>query len=453
MRAKGLLLLFMCVPVLVSGYSFYQDYYYTMGDPVFGVNARQLALAGSTGLIPDGAASLVNNPAYLGLNKRITFQVNAEMASVSEEVRTLFSEDNEDLQNNSFIVWGYDNIGLSYPVADFLILGAGYYKYMDLNYQYNFYEYTFNDDLGSSGEYVRTGISRYEKKGDIKKIPIGVSADIRETLLFGFSYNVIRGSGEEFYTKDIFTNRNDPYIESDSTYRSGSISAGLVIRVTRGISLGGYFETGAEMKIDSQVRAGLESTNQQQEEKISSVIKYPSRLGLNISIQPHDAYSSSITADIRLNNWKGASVRIDDFSGDYPAAVTSQTDIYHYRKETRLSEVCSGLRDVLEFSFGAEHVFPMGQNVKMPVRYGFLYRPSPFSRDVQLTAVSLGAGLQLVPYRKLLMEIDFGYLYGVREVIDYQEGLYPAVLAGDSAFIRKIKENFNIFMLSITVKY
>lgn len=452
MKAVSIFLILFLASNPLSAYTFLNSCFPLAGDPVTGLSARQAALSAFSGLPEDGAAALLGNPAWLALNERITFSAGGEFARVSDEVHTAYPDFN-DLWNNSFSVWDYGNAGLSVPLFGFLVVGAGYYKEADINHEFLAPLYEFDDSIGSDGEYVRTGVKRQNTQGALYRIPLGLAVSINDFLNFGLSAHVIRGGWETKTITDVLTNRHDPYTVVNGSCRAAAFSAGLLFHPVPYLTIGGFYETSREMKADLSMEFAYENTNAFYSSRSSVVIRHPRRAGINLAFQAGDAYDSAVWAGVTWVNWREGLLRIDDVSGSSTNSLRSLTNAYSFRKETKFSDFYPELRDVFDISFGAEHYFPLGGEMSLPVRYGFFYRPSPVLRDAASTGISLGTGLRMRPVPGIIMQIDLSYSYASSEILDYQEGLYPPVLDGDDGYLRKIRTSINQFMLTLTLKY
>lgn len=435
---------------LLSGYTYYNNYKCIgIGDYTFGINAKQLSMGTTAGLNKIGAGNLLYNPSALALFKDISLNISSELAFISEAVDTLYStdEDNEDMQNNSFNVWDYGNIGVVVPIEEFLFIGAGYYKFWDLSYENNFIIYEYDDDLE---RYIRTGAFRFEKDGYINKIPIGIACNLMDIVSIGVSYSLIKGNQDYFSMEDNYVETNY-YYNRTTEINSGNLNVGVTVNLMKNLSLGGYFETAFKMKFKDSITLSWEGTNLEYTGTIERERTYPKILGINVLFKASDYYNSKFLLDIIFKNFKDIKQKVKHYKGnifDFAAdeELSSLTNSFSY------SEVYPEIHNVIEISMGAEHIFSVNKQTRFPVRYGFLYRPSGFENDVKLIAISLGSGIH-TRFFKFKVDLDLGFLYGIRETIDYCEGKYPSFITGDTAFLRKIKESFNVFMLSLQLRY
>ena len=444
-------------------YSYYNNYYTTFGDYTFGVNARQLAMGGVMGLNENGALNLSYNPSALALSKNMIFTFSGELVSVSENIDTYIStsEDDADLQNNSFALWDWGNAGLSiaFPLGkgvESFHIGVAYTKYLDLNYNNDYIVYTLDSTID---DYIRYAGKRDQWQGQVHKMPLGAAVNIMDFLLLGVSYNIFSGEADQLSMVDIYSASNDSTYTRSSEIKAGNINLGATIKIFKNLAIGGYFETAPEMKIKDSLTLSYEGTNLEYTGIIERKITYPDIIGINFLFRANDYYDSRFLLDITLKNYKNMKYRVDKYSGDIFSisggldVLQSYTNTYSYQKDTSLSDTSAEVHNVVEISVGGEHLFSIDKKSKFPVRYGFLYRPSSVENDIKLIAISLGAGLHVSLPSRVMVEVDFGYMAGIRETIDYQDGKYPSMFTGDTSYLRKIKETFNIFMLSLRVKY
>lgn len=445
---------------LVNAFSYYHSYnstfsnqhFFNMGDYVFGISAKQIAMGTVMGLNENGAFNLAYNPSTLMLADDIRFNSTIEFLNVSEAVETFdASYEEPDWQNNTFDVWDYKNVGLLLPVTKDVIIGAGYYRYIDLNYQ--------NTVLVYDSDNVRTGVWEREKEGSINKIPLGGAINIEDVVSIGGSFNILTGEEDALVRQNSYSNTNESYHKRNSDYSANNLNIGISIYVFKNLKIGAYFETAPSFEVEDNLTLVNERTNLVYYGTMIRSVSYPQIIGVNVLFKADDFYDSTFLLDVVIKDYKSCKQKITSYKGGFFSQTSglgylqSVTNTYSYQKEKSLSDFYASLRSIIEISIGVEHIFPINRKLKFPVRYGFLHKPSPYEKDSALTAISLGTGLKARLAKKVKGEIDFGYLYGTRDSIDYKEGAYPEFISGDTSSLRKIKESFHLFMITVGLRY
>jgi hypothetical protein len=134
-------------------------------------------------------------------------------------------------------------------------------------------------------------------------------------------------------------------------------------------------------------------------------IKYPASYALGVSIHPRNGLLTVIEGDVILAKWSDAK----DATG---VGGTSLNDTY-------------------EWHFGVEHVFYN----QRPLRFGFLYRPSPKDKETSEAAVTTGTGFKVAG-----LDIDLAASVGWREYREpdlFFDDIFGAKLRGSTDLVRE----------------
>ncbi len=447
-----LLSFLVCTYTSLYSYSYYNNYHYKLGDYNFGVSAKQLSMGGVIGLNENNGGNLLYNPSALTLNNEIRAGFSGELGAVSEIVNTIdTSQSSDELFDNSYNVWDYGNFGMVFPVTKQLFIGAGVYKYLDFNYKNKHIRYYYDT---SSDEYLRHSAVTLDYKGDIKKIPVGIAYDFMDILSIGVSYNMIKGEQELLSKNNVYTNRNNYYYLQKSKYSGGNINIGAYMNIGRYITVGGYYETPPKLDIKDSVKLGFDGTNFSYIGTVDRRIEYPGIIGVNLLFKANDQYNSTVCIDVLMKKFKKISQKMNAHQGEiFNNGSSIAENLKSITNSYSGSDKYPELHDVVEIYMGAEHNFRLNRKTTFPIRYGFSYQPSPYERSVTMVAISLGTGLYSRLGLKFKGGIDFGYLYSIRETIDYASGVYPPLTSNDTSSLRKIRESLSIFMISVFLHY
>lgn len=129
---------------------------------------------------------------------------------------------------------------------------------------------------------------------------------------------------------------------------------------------------------------------------------------------------------------------------EYRPRSELQTRVYletHFARWSRLraepvDTSLPKLKDVWEIRGGVEHIFFN----QIPVRFGFLYQPSPFGHDMAISSFTFGTGFETKG-----MRIDLGGEMGNREY--RQEDIFPD---GSESRMDRVKESLLKFMVTVS---
>jgi hypothetical protein len=128
----------------------------------------------------------------------------------------------------------------------------------------------------------------------------------------------------------------------------------------------------------------------------------PAAYSLGVSLKPRNVLTTVVEGNLVVTRWSG----LEDEAGG------------------------TGLDDTFEWHLGVEHVFYN----QRPLRFGFLYRPSPADKETSEAAVTAGTGFNVVGF-----DIDLAARVGWR---DYREGdlfkddIFGAKLRGSTDVVR-----------------
>ncbi len=136
----------------------------------------------------------------------------------------------------------------------------------------------------------------------------------------------------------------------------------------------------------------------------STKIEYPASYAFGVSLRPRNTLLTVIEADVVFSRWS----QVEDTAG---VGRTTLDDTY-------------------EWHIGVEHVFYN----QRPLRFGFLYRPSPDDKETSEAAMTAGTGFNVAGF-----DIDLAAKVGWREYREpdlFRDDIFGAELRGSTDLVK-----------------
>ncbi|HEX7879288.1 MAG TPA: hypothetical protein VF720_07755 [Candidatus Eisenbacteria bacterium] len=356
------------------------------GTPVAAQSSRGLAMGGATVAVPDGAFSLVTNPAMMGSETERAFEMSMR-ASRYDETRyvplfdsfdsfikeTAITENPETYARvNGGVLWRPEKEDSKFAI------GGGIYE--RFNFQYDFLDErrvangrdTVNRDKVQATQIIRSDASIYSLSAGAayKEKTLGLGAALHYYFgEVGFSNSIAPGPAPEPY-------REDASLDALNREMSGvgatfGASADIDERVTLAASytLPVTFDTDWRHETLADTTIG------------SDDVEYPGQLALGMALRPRNNPRTLFSLAAVRTFWQEDLV--DPVLEANPVVDVAAGDV----------------RNTWDFRAGVEHVFYNN----LPARFGFIYRELYTASDADEAGVAFGVG-----YKFDAWDIGFG---------------------------------------------
>lgn len=259
------------------------------------------------------------------------------------------------------------------------------------DYSYDFHEELRDRSTTSVPPDAFVADSYIEGAGDITSFTVGGARALGERLSVGLSLDYLWGEYElTGRLTNVDTSRlglESAKAETSDTFKASDLSGvryrlgmryeinprvEVAASVTTGCELDGAYTTTAEEGLLSFLprRSG---------EGGDLTVEYPTSYALGVTFRPRNELLTVIEADVRLTEWSQAG-----------------------------NDAILGLdpKDTYQWHIGVEHVFYNGR----PVRFGFVYKPSPVDDETNESGVTIGSAIGVSGF-----DIEFAGKIGWRE--------------------------------------
>jgi long-subunit fatty acid transport protein len=354
------------------------------GTPVHAQSSRGMGMGGATVAVPDGAYSLVTNPAMMASEGARAFEMSVRAARYDETryvplfdsfdsfiKETAVTENPETYSRvNGGVLWKPEGDDSKFAI------GGGIYE--RFNFQYDFVDErrvangrdTANRDKVQATQFIRSDASIYSASAGVsykeKVLALGASLHYYFGEL-GFTNATTPGPAPEPYREDAA--RDELTREMSGVGATFGASADLDERVTVAASytLPVTFDTDWRRETLSDTTMG------------SDDVKYPGQIAVGLSLKPRNNPRTLFSLAAMRTFWE------DDLV-DPVLEANPVVDV-------------GEVRNTWDFRAGVEHVFYNN----LPARFGFVYREMYAARDVDEAGVAFGVG-----YKFDSWDIGFG---------------------------------------------
>ncbi len=407
-----LLMLSLFTPLSIAqSYTFYDTYY---GGRITALNARSLSL-GHTGVVSEPLA-IALNPALSSEVKNLLLATSLRVTQASEN-RAFPVHDsfegfltyNTYAMNTNYYDDFYFAVVKGFNHKYLPAIGLAYYPFSNFRYDYE-EEIRGQEDPNKDQLLARNLI---KASGEINAFSLSLSRGITPWLGVGASLNILRGTAKKSRETDSL---NTPQTDLREVWKNRSLK-------------GSNISLGLTYKPSGRIRFGL---------------SYRSKPTIEGDHHYQDFLGDSLIADTTLSYSLTCPWGVN-FGVEYRPRSKLQTRVYLETEFVRWSKLRAEpkdtslpkLKDVWEIRGGVEHIFFSG----IPARFGFLYQPSPFGRDMAVSSFTFGTGFETKG-----IKIDLGGEIGNREY--RQEDLFP-----DGSELRKDRVKESLLKLIATVSY
>jgi hypothetical protein len=250
-------------------------------------------------------------------------------------------------------------------------------------------------------------------EGEVRSLSFGVGKTVFPGLALGAGLDYLFGD-HDVEARILFLDENRiPWAsqrpDSSDTYAADDMS-GTRFTVGATYSLGERLGFAATYKTEAELDGDFSGTDgggfsaggSSIGALAAAKIKYPASYALGVSLKPRNVLVTVVEGNLVVTRWGS----LED------------------------GAAAAGLDDTYEWHLGVEHVFYN----QRPLRFGFLYRPSPTDKEISEAAVTAGTAFDVVGFT-----IDLAAKVGWR---DYREGdlfkddIFGAKLRGSTDVVR-----------------
>lgn len=323
-------------------------------------DARTLGMGGAGIASLGGSASLMHNPATIGLQPAgLHIQLHPTLRKLQEtRAYPLYNRIDDVIyqsiyaaNNHYFTTW---QGGISWkprkPLFNHLIaVGAGLFTERNLDYRYNeeVRENVFGDSLLARNQLSYQGTIRRFTVGAVLRIVPWLNLGMQVGILRG---NIVHDSTINFYRGD----QNDVRVIQNWNLQNTPVvfSVGTLIRVTPHLSLGSVVQLPYTMRY------------QQFPDNALIALNFPLQFAIGMEYRARQELQTRLNIDFSYEFWS----RTNSLRDDIPYLTL--------------------LQDSWAIKAGVEHIFFN----KIPFRAGIQYRTSPRDRGTVQTAITAGTG-------------------------------------------------------------
>lgn len=335
-----------------------------LGERLENGETRAISLGGANQLLSDSLGVLQVNPALLADLTRVTIGVTNVMAADVGRSSELSERD---------VSVAFPAVKVAFPIMGGFVLSTGYLGRFAPDGGFTL------SDTTSAGVFF---VSRFTKSGGLFSLPLTAAFDVTRFASVGVTFSLEHGYVQERWDKEFAALLFAPGAGFKKETLDGvGYSAGLVLKPSERLMVGGMFESQIDYDTDVEVRY----TDSSLDTTYTSTATLPARTSVGVTI--------GVTRHIRA----AASYAFSDFA-DYHG-FTFDT--------TRLS-------DERSYALGIEHDRALRLlGAWLPVRLSFNYQQLPFDHPagerVNKYLFSLGSGFQVYGGRG---KIDFAFQIG-----------------------------------------
>jgi hypothetical protein len=398
---------------LAWGYGYYDV---GLGTAVFQGSARGAAMGEVTLLSEDGPLATALNPARLAGLTDSRFAVSYRAASIDEDWAF-------PVHDSFDAVMGYNtyaaNSNLYHDFAGAITTGRlarafdlclGFAIVPVYDFRYDYAE-EIRDRNSSSSPPDRLIANNYiEGSGLVRSASFGIGRAVGRGFSLGLAVDYLFGE-RDLEARVAFADPVKIPWESDSPETSNIFEAKDLGGAR--LALGAAYAAGKRVEIAATYKSGVDL-----DAAVSSLVggpvglitdpgskvECPATVGLGVSFRPRNQLPTVIEGNVVLTRWS----EVSD-----PTGIGPDPD------------------DTYEWHIGVEHVFYNGR----PLRFGFLYRPSPRDKETGESAVTAGTGLAVADF-----DIDLAARIGWREYRSpdlFADDLYGAAVREGSDLVRE----------------
>ena len=391
-------------------YSFYDTYY---GGRITALDARSLSL-GHTGAVGE-PFTIAFNPAlssdakdlHLATSLRVTQASENRAFPVHDSFEGLLTYNTYAMNTNYYDDFSFVAIkGTNHKYLP--AIGLTYYPFSDFRFDY--------------GEEIRGQEEKNEDRllaknlikasGGIDALSLSLSKGITSWLKVGASLNILRGTAKiAKETDSLNTSHTD--LKEVKKYRSlegNNLSLGIIYKASGRLKFGLSYASKPTIEGD-QIKSDFSGDSLRADTTRSYSLTYPWEANLGVEFRPRSELQTRVYLETHFARW--SRLRAEPVDTSLPK-----------------------LKDVWEIRGGVEHIFFN----QIPVRFGFLYQPSPFGHDMAISSFTFGTGFETKG-----MRIDLGGEMGNREY--RQEDIFPD---GSESRMDRVKESLLKFMVTVS---
>jgi len=252
-------------------------------------------------------------------------------------------------------------------------------------------------------------------EGEITSLSFGLAKTVYPGLALGAGLDYLFGK-HDLEARIVFLDVNKvpwPSREPDSleTYSAHGLSGvrftvGAAYDLGERLGFGVAYKSGAELDGDFTTSGGggFGSGGSMIAVPVADKVKYPASFGFGVSLKPRNTLVTVVEGNVALVKWSDV--------GDVVATGGA------------------GLEDTYEWHLGIEHVFYN----QRPLRFGFLYRPSPEDKETSEAAVTAGTAFAVEGF-----DIDLAAKVGWRDYRQpdiFKDDIFGAKLRGSTDVVR-----------------
>ncbi|HVP57740.1 MAG TPA: outer membrane protein transport protein [bacterium] len=252
-------------------------------------------------------------------------------------------------------------------------------------------------------------------RGEITSISFGLGKTVYPGLALGAGLDYLTGR-HDLEARIVFRDENRIPWASKNPDTSATFSARNLsgVRLTVGaaydlgerVSLGATYKSAAELDgdISASGGGGFGTGGGLISADLPSKVKYPASYALGATFKPRNVLLTVVEGDVTLVKW--SDVR--------DVAAAGET----------------GMDDTYEWHLGVEHIFYN----EHPLRFGFLYKPSPEDKETSEAAVTAGTGFSIAGFG-----IDLAAKVGWRDYREpdlFKDDIFGAKLRGSTDVVR-----------------
>jgi len=407
-----LLMLSLFTPLSIAqSYTFYDTFY---GGRITALNARSLSL-GHTGVVSEPLA-IALNPALsssvkdlrLTTSLRVTQATENRAFPVHDSFEGFLTYNTYAMNTNYYDDFSFAVVkGFTYKYLP--TIGLAWYPFSNLRYNYE------EEIRGQEGEDMDRLIAKnlIKASGEINALSLSLSQGITPWLGMGASLNILRGTAKRTKGTDFLdtTQIDTTTVWKNRSLKGSNISLGLTYKPSGRIRFGLSYRSKPTIEGD-HIHQDFLGDSLIADTTFSYSFTYPWGVNFGVEYRPRSKLQTRVYLETEFIRW--SKLRAEP-------------------KDTSLLK----LWDVWEIRGGVEHIFFN----QIPARFGFLYQPSPFGRDMAVSSFTFGTGFETKG-----IKIDLGGEIGNREY--RQEDLFP-----DGSELRKDRVKESLLKLIATVSY
>jgi hypothetical protein len=362
-----------------------------IGPGVFQGSARSAGM-GEVGIVGErGPLGVALNPAFAAVSRDPQIALTYRGVSIKEDwafpaydsFDALLGYNTYSANSNAYHDFGYGVVSGEIGVAEGVSVGLALSTAYDFRYDYA--EQAI--DRTSTAQPPDRTIARdwIEASGEIKSLSVGIARPVNDKVRLGVGCDYLFGEHEVESAVSFTDPTKVPWAsgtaETSSTFRAGGLegvrfSAGALIDLYQRFSVGATYRTRAQLGGD--LTAGVPGPDSIIVSP-SDVVRLPASFAVGVSFKPRNELATVIEGNLIYTRWSDAT--------DPTGLGAAPNDTY-------------------EWHLGVEHVFYN----QRPLRFGFLYRPSPTDKETAEPAVTAGTGFAVEGF-----DIDLAAKVGWRQ--------------------------------------